>query len=296
MKLAALLAALALCPFAVLAEGELEASQREMTAAYATLAGTLDGAARAHLEGDQARWLTDRRACDDNPAWRNQCLELRYRLRADLLKAFAKGPYPFISEQAVIESGKGPDGRYAVDIDYPRFDGTSADFSETNRRFTEAGSWLSDAKTINGDVSVTQDFAVYRLSPTVVSVTTRSEWTSARVTIALAGYLVDLGTGRILEPQDVFASGDGWRRRLADLVRRELEKDPDPNDKSRPVDVAAVMAQVKATDYLFETDALTLSLPEVALARAMKGYTVDIPYVELRGYWRADGPLGGMQK
>lgn len=293
-RAATCLAALVFLPIAVAADSEVEASQRKMTAAYSALAGTLIGAAKAHLEADQARWLAGRRACHDNPAWRDQCLELRYRLRAGLLKAIGNGPYPFISEQAVIEAGKGPSGRYTVDIDYPRFDGASADFTETNRRFGGASSLLSDVKADGGDNGITQDFELYRLSPSVVSVTTRTVWTSARVMISLAGYLVDLRTGKMLEPQNLFVEGDGWRRRLAGLVRQQLEKDP--NDNRKTVDIAAVMATVKASDYLFRADALTLSLAEVALDRAMKACTVDIPYAELQGYWRANGPLGKAQK
>ena len=72
MKLAAwVLAALALWPFMTLAEGEVEVSQRNMTAAYSALASTLDGAAKARLRRQAATaWSRRRRtqpglrACD----------------------------------------------------------------------------------------------------------------------------------------------------------------------------------------------------------------------------------------
>jgi hypothetical protein len=269
-----------------------------MTATYAALVGKLDGPAKAHLEADQARWLGDRRACDANPPRQAECLQSRYRQRAGMLAAIAKGSYPFISQQAIVQATNGPNGRYAVDIAYPRFDGQSADFTGTNRRFVAtAETELSGAIDTGRNCEITQTFSLYRPASSVVSVTFWREWAGVTIGIDLTGYLVDLSTGRMLKPQDVFAPGGGWRHRLAELVGQELAKDPpDPGRKSYASDVGTFMSTTEAKDYLFEDDKLVLSLNKVASERSMKGYTVDIPYAALKGILRADGPLGSWQR
>jgi hypothetical protein len=294
---AAVLATVAVWPAIVQANDRVEAAERTMAAAYAALAGRLDRPAKAHLEADQVRWLGDRSACDANPARKAECLEGRYRGRAEMLAALAKGPYPFVSQHTIVRSGNGPNGRYIVDVAYPRFDGTSADFAAINRRFAVAAETGASDAMAYGNTEFTQTFALYRPAPAVVSVTFWRESVGATINIDLAGYLVDLSTGRMLEPQDVFVSGDGWRQRLAELVREELAKDSSPSDrKSEAGDIAAIMRDVAPKDYLFESDKLILSLSKVARERAMKGYVLAIPYGALTTILRADGPLGSLQR
>jgi hypothetical protein len=296
--LAAVLAVVAAWPSTMQADGRVDAAERRMMAAYTALVSKLGGAAKPHLEADQARWLGDRRACDANPPRQAECLESRYRDRTEMLAAIAKGAYPFISQQAIVQAGTGPNGRYAVDVAYPRFDGQSADFAETNRRFVVAAETeRSDAIDTGRNCEITQTFSLYRPASSVVSVTFWREWAGATISIDLAGYLVDLSTGRILEPQEVFAPGGRWRHRLAELVAQELAKDPpDAGRESEASDVATIMNTIEAKDYLFKDDRLVLSLNKVASERSMKGYTVDIPYDALKGILRADGPLGSWQR
>jgi hypothetical protein len=295
---AAVLAVVTVWAVAAQADGRVDAAERKMTAAYVALVGTLGGAAEAHLEADQARWLGHRRACDANPPRQAECLESRYRQRTEMLAVIARGQYPFISQQAIVQAGNGSRGHYAVDIAYPRLDGQSADFAGTNRRFAAAAETeLSDAIDTGGNCEITQTFSLHRPASSVVSVTFWREWAGATISINLAGYLVDLSTGRMLKPQDVFAPGDGWRHRLAELVSQELAKDPpEPGRKNGASDVGTIMSTVEAKDYLFEDDKLVLSLNKVASERSMKGYTVDIPYAALKGILRADGPLGSWQR
>jgi hypothetical protein len=259
---AAVLAVAAVWAVAAQADSRVDAAERKMTAAYAALVGKLDGPAKAHLEADQARWLGHRRACDANPPRRAVCLESRNRQRTEMLAAIAKGSYPFISQQAIVRAGNGPRGRYAVDVAYPRFDGQSADFDGANQRFVAAAETeLSDAIDTGRNCEITQTFSLYRPASSVVSVTFWREWAGATISIDLAGYLVDLSTGRMLKPQDVFAPGDGWRHRLAELVGQELAKDPpEPGRKSEASDVGPIMSAIEAKDYLFEDDKLVLSL------------------------------------
>ena len=293
---AAALAAFLLWPTAAGAEGRVEAAQREMTAAYAPLADKLSGATKVHFEDDQARWRTDLRACDVQPPRKAECLEFHYRQRASLIEAFARGPYPFISQQAIVQSGDGPRGRYLIDAAYPRFDGSSVDFAETNRVFAAlAQTSLLDAIDTGFNCEITQTFSLYRLAPSVVSVTVWREWVGGTISIDLSGYLVDLSTGRVLEPQEVFVPDGRWRHRLAELVSQELAKDPPSSDRrGEASDIESIMREVDARDFLFEGDRLVLSLSKVATERAMKGYEVEIPYTALKGVLRADGPLGSL--
>lgn len=296
--LVAVLAVVAVWPVAIQAQDRVEAAGRRMAAAYTALVGKLDGPAKAHLEADQARWQADLRACDVQPSRKAECLEFRYRQRAGLIEVLAAGPYPFISQQAIVQAGEGPRGRYAVDVAYPRFDDPSMDFAETDRVFSAlAQTSLFDAIDMGRNCEITQTFSLYRLTPSVVSITVWREWVGATISIDLAGYLVDLSTGRVLAPQDVFAPGDAWRHRLAELVRQELAKDPpEPDRRSEASGVGAIMAAVEPQDYLFKDDKLVLSLNKAASERGMKGYTVDIPYAALKGVLRADGPLGSLQR
>ena len=295
--LAAMLAVVAAWAVAAQSDSRVEAAERKMTSAYMALVDRLDGPAKAHLLADQARWVGDRGACDADPPRTAECLEFRYGKRTRMLVALAKGPYPFISRQAIVQSGNGPNGRYIVDIAYPRFDGQSADFAAINQRFAAAAeAEAGDAKATGGS-EIAQAFSLYRLAPSIVSVIFWREWVGATINIDLTGYLVDLATGRVLGPQDVFMSGFRWRHRLADLVAAELAKDPpDADRKVKASDIAAVMRAVESEDYLFEDDGLMLSLSTVARERGMKGYQVFIPYAALKNILRADGPLGSLQR
>ena len=138
------------------------------------------------------------------------------------------------------------------------------------------------------------DLFAFRLAPSIVSITVWREWVGPAIAIDLSGYLVDLSTGKVLEPEDVFTPGDGWRHRLAELARQELAKDwTDSDRRSEANDIASIMREVDARDYLFEDGNLVLSLSKVASERGMKGYEVVIPYAALKGILRADSPTFG---
>lgn len=156
---------------------------------------------------------------------------------------------------------------------------------------------LHDAIDIGRNCEIAQAFSLYRLAPSVVSIIVWREWVGPTIDIDLSGYLVDLSTGRVLEPEDVFTSGDRWRRRLAELVHHELAKDSTDSDRRREgKDIASIMREVDPRDYLFEDDNLVLSLSSVASERGTKGYEVVIPYAALKGILRADGPLGSLHR
>ena len=251
-------------------------------------------AAKLHLERDQERWLANR-ACDANAARKAGCLASRYQTRAAKLRLFADGPYPFISEQAIVKSGKLKHRTYAIDVSYPQFDSPSADFTAVNRSFADpARDTVDDLVQSEFNVSYDQTFDLFRLDRDVVSVWVHSEMSGLNIDISNTGSLVDLRTGRGIPPEDVFKPGGEWRARLLELVDAEITKDfPDMRRGQKPAGLADIFNRLKPADYLFEDDELVLYLPEVAMGLHMRGYAVEIPYAALKPLLRTDGPLGG---
>jgi hypothetical protein len=292
---AVLLAALAAAPAFAQDSAKISAAEREMVAAYGALLGKLTGTAKLHLERDQERWLANRRACDANAALKAGCLEARYQTRAAKLRLFADRPYPFISEQAIVKSGKLEHGTYAIDVSYPQFDSPSADFTAVNRSFADpARETVDDLARSEFNVSYDQTFDLYRLNRDVVSVWVHSEMSGLNIDISNTGSLVDLRTGRGIPPEDVFKPGGEWRAQLLELVDAEITKDfLDMGRGQKPAGLADIFNRVKPADYLFEDDELVLYLPEIAMDLHMRGYAVEIPYAALKPLLRTDGPLGG---
>src|SRR5262245_58370766 len=124
---------------AICARPELAAADRKTAAAYAALAGRLSGAAKEHLLADQIRWLANRAAaCVADPAEMEECLETRHRDRTAQLEWLGEGAYPFISEQAIVRTGKVRGIPYIIDASYPQFDGSAVDFGAVNRQLASA--------------------------------------------------------------------------------------------------------------------------------------------------------------
>ena len=292
---AGLLAALAVAPAFAQDGTKISAAEHDMNAAYATLLGKSSGAAKLHLEHDQQRWLADRRACDANADRRAGCLAARYQTRAAKFRLFAEGPYPFISEQAIVKSGKLNHRTYTIDVSYPQFDSPAADFSAVNRAFADpARQSVDDLLQSEFDASYEQTFDLFRLDGDVVSVRIHGELWQATFQVSNTGTLVDLRTGHAIPPEDIFKPGDEWRVQLLALVDKEITKDfRDMGRGQKPPALPEIFNRLQRADYLFEDDALVLYLPEVALGLGMKGYAVDIPYSALKPLLRADGPLGG---
>jgi uncharacterized protein len=292
---AVLLAALAVAPAFAQDSTKISAAEHEMVAAYGALLGKLTGPARLHLEQDQERWLANRRACDANAARKADCLASRYQTRAAKLRLFADGSYPFISEQAVVKSGKREHWTYAIDVSYPQFDSPSADFTAVNRSFADpARDTVDDLVQSEFNVSYDQTFDLFRLNRDVVSVWVHSEMSGLNIDISNTGTLVDLRTGRVIPPTDVFKPGGEWRARFFELVDAEITKDfLDMRRGQKPAGLADIFNRLKPADYLFEDNELVLYLPEVAMGLHMRGYAVEIPYAALKPLLRTDGPLGG---
>ena len=109
---------------------ELAKADRAMAEAYAALAAKLSGPAKDNLEKEQVRWIGDRnRGCAADTDGTAPCLKRRYAARTTNLRASAEGIYPFISEQSLTKNAKLGKITYSYDISYPKFEGTTADFT-----------------------------------------------------------------------------------------------------------------------------------------------------------------------
>ena len=275
---------------AVCSNAELVAADRAMAQAYAGLLAKLGGPAREHLMADQARWLANReRACVGEPADVEDCLAARYRDRTSLLKLFADGAYPFVSEQAIVKAGEVRGIPYSIDASYPQFDGTSVDFSAVNRELATAASQAADRVVPGPDADngggayggvawrYEQAFTLYRPGPNAlaVAVVYDSYEGGAYGTVGIVGTLVDLRTGKAVGPEGVFMPGDAWLKELTRIASADINAPNLPELLRNP------------GRYVFLEDRLELSFNQ----HEGGPYTLEIPYDRLRPLLRADGPI-----
>lgn len=273
---------------AICAKPELAAADRKMAAAYAALAGKLTGAAKDHLLADQIRWLANRAAaCVVDPAEMEECLESRDRDRTAQLEWLGEGAYPFVSEQAIVRTGKVRGIPYIIDASYPQFDAGTVDFSAVNRQLVSTTSEAADRVVPGPDADndggnyggppwrYEQAFALYKPGPNAVSVkiSYNSYEGGAHGIVGVTGMLVDLRTGKAVGPEGVFLPTSNWLRELTRIVSADINT---PN-------LADILKQPQR--YVFLEDRLELSFNQYEGGP----YTVEIPYDRLRPLLRADG-------
>ena len=110
----------------ICATPELAKADREVAKAYAALAAKLSGPAKEHLTNDQNRWTANRnKGCDAAGDDIEDCLKVRYDMREAQLAFLGADPYPFVSEQAIVRTGKVKRADYRIDASYPQFDAKS---------------------------------------------------------------------------------------------------------------------------------------------------------------------------
>jgi uncharacterized protein len=294
---------------AICATPRLALADREMAALYAGLVGKLSGPAKDHLVKDQERWAAIRNdACIGTKDEVIRCLERHYRPRINNLRTFGDGLYPFISEQALLKTGKVGKITYAIDAAWPRFDGTTADFSALNRSTDETTAKAANevippdatAGELRGEQlwPYTQTFELQRPAANAIAV--------AIATYAFSGgahgyggttaQLVDLRTGRKAELGQVFGPGDAWLQTLVPLVRGELKKQftddrPGFDDAIEPAAMTKLLRD--ASIYNFQAERLQLIFNPYAVGPYVSGtFKVNIPYATLKPLFAADGPLG----
>ena len=251
----------------------LSIEDRQMAGIYEALRDRLSGAARVHLEKDQASWLARRGVpCTHELA---DCLKTLYGLRRDRLEVLGAGPYPFVSEQAVARTGKVGNTAFVIDITYPQFDG-AADFSAVNRQLADAASKAAAAAVPAGNNDgltawdFGQDFVLYRPGPHAITALIRQLVFAggAHPNSSAHAVLVDLRAGRAVAPQDVFSPGVEGLRVVADIVRDDLTQQfkdrPGYDDALEPANLAKLLADRKR--WLFLTDFLKLNFDRYEIA------------------------------
>jgi uncharacterized protein len=284
---------------------ELAKEDREMTAVYSALVARLAGPAKDHLARDQVGWIGNRnRACGGDVDTIADCLMGRYAARIANLRVFADGAYPFVSEHAVYKAGKVGKVNYTIDTRYPQFDGATADFSAVNRTFADASKKSNEEATPKPDSGVEHEQA---WSYEQVFVLHRPSAKAITVAIGFYGFsggahgfggtacmLVDLRTGKSVEPNGVFVPGDAWLKSMVGLVGADLKKqfanNPGFDDALEPATLAKTLRD--PGHYCWRTDRLELVFNAYDVGPYSAGpYTVDIPYSRLRSLFRTDGPL-----
>lgn len=286
-------------------DAEVAKADREMTAAYVTLSAKLSGQAKEHLAKDQVRWIATRnKACLGDTDEIAGCLNTRYASRIANLKASGEGIYPFVSEQAIFKAGKLGKISYSIDILYPQFDGTTADFSVVNRRFADDANKAAVESTPKSDSGIDreqewtyeQSFRFHRPSANAVTVALQFYGFSG----GAHGYgatlcsLVDLRTGQLTGPEGVFGTGDQWLKAMVGMVGEDLKKqfneNPGFDDALEPANLAKTLRE--ASHYCWRADRLELIFNAYEVGPYAAGpYTVEIAYAKLKPLLRAEGPI-----
>lgn len=284
---------------------ELARADREMAAVYSALLAKLTGPAKDHLAKDQVGWVGNRnRACTGDADAIVDCLKVRYGARIANLKVLADGAYPFIGERAVYKAGKVGKIAYSIDTRYPQFDGATADFATVNRTFADDAKKSDEDATPKPDSGVDREqtwsyeqaFALHRPGASAIT-----------VAIDFYGYsggahgfggtvcvLVDLRTGKSVEPGGVFAPGDAWLKLMVGLVTADLKKqfvkNPGFDDALEPESLAKMLRD--PSRYCWRTGRLELIFNAYDVGPYSAGaYQVVVPNSRLAPLFRVDGPL-----
>lgn len=287
-------------------EPELATADRALAASYGALTGRLAAAAKDHLAKDQIRWIVARnRDCAADPDDMAVCLRNRYAARTTSLKAYGEGAYPFVGTQSFDGKGKLGTIRYSYGIEYPQFDGTTADFSGINARFASAARKAVDqAKPKDADAGIDreqgwtyqQGFEVYRPGPEAVTIVeTFYGYSGGAHGFGGTGCtLVDLRSGRSVGPDGVFAAGDGWLPMMVKMVGADLRKQfvekPGFEDALEPTSLAKLLGETR--HYCWKPNQLELVFDAYEVGPYVAGpYEVVIPYDRLRPHFRPGGPI-----
>jgi uncharacterized protein len=284
---------------------ELAKADRQMAAAYAALAAKLGGAAKENLEKEQVRWLGDRnRGCAADTDGIAPCLKRRYAARTTNLLASADGIYPFISEQSLSKNAKLGKITYSYDISYPKFEGTTADFTAVNARFANAAKKAVADATPQADSGLDreqgwtyeQGFKIYRPSANAVTVAVDFYGYSggAHGFGATACTLVDLRTGKIEGPGGVFAAGDKWLKTMVEIVGADLKKQfvdkPGFDEALEPASLAKLLREPGR--YCWHANRLEVIFNAYDVGPYAAGpYEVYVSYDRLTPLLRKDGPI-----
>ena len=275
-----------------------------LEARVAALGARIDDQARQHLLDDQARWERSRQtACAAGLLGSPECDALLREDRIALIEDISRcARYPFIGARALIETANR--NRFHVYAAYPSFDGATADFAPLNRGIREFVS--SRATTVHKAAEAATDkddlygyHQVYRLhclSDTTIGLEFNSYAYGGMAhpesrTVAL---VVDLRSGGILPPDQLFAADSHWRERVTSFVLRDLERQRHARGSGESLPLAADMARRMSEDrrYVFRRGRLVVVFDSGEIPPYSDGpRAVEIPYPVLRPFLAPGAPL-----
>jgi len=254
---------------------------------------------------DFPRAIAGRDACHVKAMELFNCL-LRHESSRATRDVFADGPHPFtVTRHEIVDSGQVGSIAYSFNIAYPQFDAASADFTAVNRFFVARArdgvdTVIPDALRSIGmheNWSYEQAFEIWRPGRNAVSIDL--SWNGytggAHPYHETAGVLIDLRTGKMVIPVEVYAPGDHWLGVLVPIVREALAKQfedrPGFEGALEPANVARLLHDFRY--YHYRVDGLMLKFDQYVIGSYLSlEYEVEIPYDVLRPLFRADGPLG----
>lgn len=285
-------------------DADLAKADRELSQLYAALLGRLAGPAKESLQKGQLAWISNRnRGCTRGDAdAMSICLKRRYGERIADLKASGTGSYPFVEAQWIEKKGKVGKISYSIDVSYPRFAGTTANFSAVNKAYADAAANGAKEATPTPDAGADREqewsaeggYALDRPGPEAIMVQS-SFWA---YTGGAHGYgsvtcaLVELRGGRFVPAAQVFAAGDRWHRELLALVTgdltRQFKENPGFEDALQPAKLGEMLREDDR--YCWQAGRLQVYFNQYDVGPYAAGpYTVEIPYAKLRPFLRAGG-------
>ncbi|WP_231712175.1 RsiV family protein [Vineibacter terrae] len=299
---------------AACAQSLMAAAEKALAAAYDELAQSLQGPARNHLRTEQEAWrAAHNRICStqtvgsvtgDNPLDRQECILARTHRRTAWLRALPAGAdYPYIAEHARTESGAVPGIRYAFSAIYPRFERPGVDYRQVNKRLSAAADAMFE-KPDAGDVIPGQtqrwsrelDYSLVFATPRLVSVISAGNvyLGGAHPVGGLAVTIVDLRTGRLVTPRDLFVAG--FEDKILPMVqadlRRQFHEQPGFDAALEPARLRKLLRH--DARWAARGDAIDIEFNVYEVGPYASGpYTVSLPYTRIAALIRRDGPLAG---
>ena len=288
------------------------AADKALTAVYDQLAQTLPAPARNHLRTDQESWrAAHNRVCavetvegasSSNPLGRQECILSRTHRRTEWLRALPTGDnYPYISEHARTESGAVPGIRYAFSAVYPRFERPGIDYKQANALLAEAANAMFERPDAGDAIAGRTQRWSRELDYTLLFATPRLATIIAARNVYLGGahpvgylstLMVDVPTGRLITPTDIFVRG--FESKILPLVqadlRRQFREQPGFDESLEPPKLLKLLLQDRR--WVARADRIDIEFNTYEVGPYVSGpYTVSLPYTRIAALIRRDGPL-----
>jgi len=283
-----------------------------VTAAYDRLAQTLAAPARDHLRTDQEAWrAAHNRVCaaetvdsvtGNAPLNRQECTVSRTLWRTEWLRTLPTGAdYPFISEHARTDSGSVPGIRYAFSAIYPRFDRPGVDYNQANAWLATAANEMFEKPGPRDSIAgQTQrwsrefDYTLTFATPRLVTVIgARNVYLGgAHPVSGLTPLMVDITSGRVIGPQDLFVAG--FEAKILPIVQADLRQQfrEQPGFDEALVPAKLLKLLVEDRRWIARADRIDIEFNVYEVGPYVSGpYTVSLPYTRIAALIRRDGPL-----